>query len=223
MPPMLWPLPSVLRIRYSDLNLAVDSIMFEYIKGRLAQASPTHITVDVHGLGYRLYIPFNNYAKLPALKNQVLFFVSTVIREDSHKLFGFLFQHERDLFEQLIEISGIGPKTALALIGHMELQELQAAIAQGNIAKVCKIPGIGKKMAERLIVEMRDKIFKVQGAQTLSEDSQRETRTIQDAVSALINLGYNTVQAQKAVKTAMQTYEKEPALAALITSALRYM
>ena len=197
--------------------------MFEYIHGQLAQASPTHITVDVHGLGYRLYIPFNNYAKLPALKAQALFFVSTVIREDSHKLFGFLSSHERDLFEQLIEISGIGPKTALALIGHMELQELQTAITQGNIAKVCKIPGIGKKTAERLIVEMRDKIFKVIGEDTLSEQSRKETRTVQDAISALVNLGYNIAQAQKAVKGAMQACDGEPALAALITSALRYM
>jgi|SRR5579862_1595721 len=198
--------------------------MFEYIQGHLAQASPTHVTVDVHGLGYRLYIPFNNYAKLPALKSQAVFFVSTVIREDSHKLFGFLSQHERDLFEQIIEISGIGPKTALALIGHMELQELQAAIAQGNIAKVCKIPGIGKKTAERLIVEMRDKIFKVIGSESLSDHlPQKETRTIQDAISALVNLGYNSAQAQKSVKAALQACDGEPALAALITSALRYM
>jgi len=198
--------------------------MFEYIQGHLAQASPTHVVVDIHGLGYRLCIPFNNFAKLPPLKTQTLFFVSTVIREDSHKLFGFLSQHERDLFEQLVDISGIGPKTALALIGHMELQELQTAIGQGNIAKVCKIPGIGKKTAERLIMEMRDKIFKVMGADSLSEHlPQSETGVIQDAMSALINLGYNSAQAQKAVKAVVQTCDAPPTLAALITSALRYM
>ena len=198
--------------------------MFEYIQGHLAHASPTHVTVDVHGVGYRLYIPFNNYAKLPALNTQTFFFVCCVIREDSHKLFGFLFEQERNLFEQLIDISGIGPKTALALIGHMPLQELQAAIGQGNIAKVCKIPGIGKKTAERLIVEMRDKIFKMRGSELLCESvSQNEPGIIQDAMSALMNLGYHATQAQKAVKTAMQGCDETPTLAALITSALRYM
>jgi holliday junction DNA helicase RuvA len=198
--------------------------MFEYIQGNLVQASPTHVTVDVHGIGYRIHIPFNNYAKLPALKTHSFFFICTVIREDSHKLFGFLSEHERDLFEQLIDISGIGPKTALALIGHMELQELQSAIGQGNIAKVCKIPGIGKKTAERLIVEMRDKIFKIRGTDSLSEPlSQSEPSIIQDAMSALVNLGYHTAQAQKAVKAAMQACDAPPTLAALITSALRYM
>ena len=198
--------------------------MFEYIQGYLAQAFPTHVIVDVHGVGYRLYIPFNNYAKLPVLKTQSFFFVCVVIREDSHKLFGFLSEHERDLFEQLIDISGIGPKTALALIGHMELQELQAAIGQGNIAKVCKIPGIGKKTAERLVVEMRDKIFKIRGIDSLSEPlTQSESNLIQDAISAMVNLGYHATQAQKAVKASMQACDATPTLATLITSALRYM
>src|SRR5580700_10493771 len=128
--------------------------MFEYIKGILARSSLTQVTLDVQGIGYRLQIPFNHFAKLPALGTETLLYVSCVIREDSHKLYGFLTEHERDLFEHLIDISGIGPKTALALIGHMELQQLQTAIQQGNITAVCKIPGIGKKTAERLIVEM---------------------------------------------------------------------
>src|SRR5437879_1685011 len=98
-------------------------IMFEYIKGTLIHTSPSSVTVDIQGVGYRLSIPFNHFAKMPSQGAQLTLFVSTVIREDSHKLFGFLTQHERDLFEQLIDISGIGPKTALALLGHMELQE----------------------------------------------------------------------------------------------------
>jgi Holliday junction DNA helicase RuvA len=198
--------------------------MFEYIKGALAHASPSYVAIDVHGLGYRLHIPLNNYAKLPALGTQIVFFITTVIREDSHKLYGFLTQQERGLFEHLIEISGIGPKTALALIGHMELPDLQAAISQNNIAKVCKIPGIGKKTAERLIVEMRDKIYKVFGQEPLTTSSSlKETGVIADAISALVNLGYNSAPAQKAVKAALESHGKEPALAILITSALRYI
>jgi len=131
--------------------------MFEYIKGKLTDASPLKAVIEINGLGYSLLIPVNNYSKLPAFGHEILLYVSTVIREDSHKVYGFLTRTERDLFENLIEVSGIGPKTGLALIGHMEIDELQLAIAQSNIALICKIPGIGKKTAERLVVEMRDK------------------------------------------------------------------
>lgn len=198
--------------------------MFEYIKGILIRSSVTQVTIDIHGLGYRLHIPFNIYAKLPHLGAEMLLFVSSVIREDSHKLFGFLTEHERDLFEQFIGISGIGPKTALALIGHMELQELQAAIQQGNARAVCKIPGIGKKTAERLILEMQGKIFKFLGKEDhCSSSTIQETGLVADAISALINLGYNNIQAQKAVNAAVQSHGKETGLAALITAALRYI
>jgi holliday junction DNA helicase RuvA len=194
--------------------------MFEYIKGILAYSSPVFVAVDVHGLGYRLHIPLSHYAKLPPVGSPVQFFVSTVIREDAHKLFGFLSQPERDLFEHLIEISGIGPKTALALIGHMEFHELQAAIAHNDIAKVCKIPGIGKKTAERLIVEMRDKILKLFGEKP---SDLKETGTVPDAVSALVHLGYNQAQAQKAIKAALGSLGEKTELALLITAALRYI
>lgn len=194
--------------------------MFEYIAGPLAHASPTHAIVDIQGVGYRLHIPFNNYTKLPQLGTKVTFYISTVIREDAHKLYGFLTLNERDLFENLINISGIGPKTALALIGHMDIHDLQTAVSQGNISQVCKIPGIGKKTAERLIVEMRDKIFKISGDIPLLP-LKGESAVLADAIRALINLGYNSAQAQKAVKTAALDIDGEPPLALLITSALR--
>ena len=196
--------------------------MFDYIKGTLIQASPSSAIIDIQGLGYRLQIPLNNFSKLPQLGSAILFYLSLIIREDSHKFFGFLTQQERDLFEILIGISGIGPKTALALIGHMEIAELQAAIAGGNIALVCKIPGIGKKTAERLIVEMRDKVFSSSSnSHTASKD--QEPGIISDAINALVNLGYNLSQAQKAVKASIAKPEQKLELATLITSALRHM
>ncbi|HEY2810025.1 MAG TPA: Holliday junction branch migration protein RuvA [Rhabdochlamydiaceae bacterium] len=196
--------------------------MFEYIKGTLTKTSPSTAIIDIQGLGYRLHIPLNNYGKLPQIGAQVLFYISTVIREDSHKFFGFLTQQERDLFENLIAISGIGPKTALALIGHMELCELQAAIAQSNVSLVCKIPGIGKKTAERLIIEMKDKVFIPLDTPDYDPPLQ-QPRVIADAISALIHLGYNKAQSQKAVQFALKHTSTEPELAQLITSALRHM
>ena len=111
--------------------------MFEYIRGKLTVATPERATIEVGGLGYRLYIPFNCYTKLPAIGKEVLLFVYAHIREDSHRYFGFLTEQERDLFEQLNAISGVGPKTALALIGHMELAELYLAISQKNAMRLC--------------------------------------------------------------------------------------
>jgi holliday junction DNA helicase RuvA len=200
--------------------------MYEYIKGTLVEATLSKAIVDVQGLGYNLLIPVNIFSKFPAIGSTIILYTSFVVREDSQKLYGFLTRHERDLFESLFEISGIGPKTSLCLIGHMEIRDLQAAISQGNTQLICKIPGIGKKTAERLIVEMRDKIKKMFNRTVDSDPSQssdEEQGPIADALSALINLGYNTSQAQKAIKTALNKLQGEPELAKLITLALRCM
>lgn len=193
--------------------------MIEYIKGSLAEASPLHAVVEINGVGHKLFIPLSNYAKLPQVGKEIFFYVSTVIREDAHKDFGFLTKAERDFFENLIEISGIGPKTALALIGHLDVSDLHLAISQGNVSLICKIPGIGKKTAERLIVELRDKTKK--WADSMERNITVKKDLFSDALSALINLGYNPMQAQKAVKTVLAQANEEPELAALITAALR--
>lgn len=189
--------------------------MLEYIRGKLTEATPEKAVVETQGLGYRLYIPFSNYAKLPAVGKEVFLFVYAHIREDSHKQFGFLTREERDLFEQLNAVSGIGPKTALALVGHMELSDLYFAISQKNVAVLCKIPGVGKKTAERLVVELKDRLQK----QTPS--AAGPSKSVEDAISALINLGYPALRAQKAVKTVLETAKAKPELSQLITLALR--
>jgi holliday junction DNA helicase RuvA len=198
--------------------------MYEYIKGALIEASVSKAVIEVQGVAYSLLIPFNNFSKLPTLGSTILFYVSLIVREDSQKLYGFLTRHERDLFENLLEVSGIGPKTSLSLVGHMEIRDLQAAIGQGNIHLICKIPGIGKKTAERLVVEMRDKIKKDMDRSAFTpqlQNAEEKKGPVADAISALINLGYNSSQAQKAIKIALSKVEGEPELAKLITAALR--
>ena len=198
--------------------------MYEYIKGTLIEATPSKAIVETGGVGFSILIPFSHFSKLPQIGAPLTLFVSFVVREDAQRLFGFLTRRERDLFENLIEVSGIGPKTALCLIGHMEISDLQIAITQGNIPLICKIPGIGKKTAERLVVEMRDKLKK-EGVSSSPLPSLEHLGTsqsvISDAISALMNLGYNNTQAQKAIKTALGKLDEEPQLAALITTALR--
>src|SRR5437879_235739 len=107
--------------------------MLEYIRGKLTESSPEKAVVEVGGIGYRLSIPFNSFAKLPALGKEVQLYIYSHIREDSHRYFGFLTTEERDLFEEFNLISGVGPKTALALIGHIELQDLFFAVSQNNV------------------------------------------------------------------------------------------
>jgi Holliday junction DNA helicase RuvA len=196
--------------------------MIEYIKGTLAESSPLKTVIDVGGVGYKIHTPLSNYAKLPAVGEKVCLFISTVIREDSHKYFGFLSIFERDLFETLTEVSGIGPKTALALLGHLEASDLQIAISQSDVTSICKVPGIGKKTAERLIVEMRDRFQKTTNSSISALSSSNTEPTIAgDALRALVNLGYQPLQVQKALKSILEENKQEYDLGQLITSALR--
>lgn len=193
--------------------------MLEYIRGKLVEISLTKAVIDVGGLGFALNIPLSVYHQQPPIGLEILFFIATVIREDSHKLYGFLQKIDRDLFEKLNEVSGIGPKTSLALLGAMENSVLQSAIAAANTALLSKVPGIGKKTAERLIVEMRDKV-KILEKGIIPVHSANGT-VATDAIQALIHLGYNPLHAQKAVNHILKSQEKEPPLAELITAALR--
>lgn len=197
--------------------------MLEYIRGKLTSSTPEKAVVEIDGLGYRVYIPFSTYAKLPAAGQEVLLYVSTVIREDHHRRFGFISQNERDLFEEFNQISGVGPKTALALVGNIDIVDLQAAVAQKNINALCKVPGIGKKTAERLVIELKDRLKKLSMPPAAITSIGREAPAIEDAIAALINLGYPLPRAQKAVKLVIDHSEGEPELSKLITLALRHI
>lgn len=197
--------------------------MFEYIKGILVSITPDRAVIDVGGIGYLLSTPLSVFSKMPQIGKEVTFYISSVIREDSHKNFGFLSLEERDFFEKVSSVSGIGPKTALALIGHLDSSALQAAITTANTTILSKIPGIGKKTAERLIVELRDKVLKGLKKSPIPAPSKKsltkEDEMTNDALSALMNLGYNSLQAQNALKLALEK-ETPKDLSSLIKAAL---
>ena len=193
--------------------------MFDYLFGTLIEASPEKAIIDVGGLGYLLLIPISTFEKLPNRGASLKIYVSLVIREDSHRLFGFLEKDARNTFELLNEISGIGPRISLSLLGHMSLQDLRLAVEHANTKAISKVPGIGKKMAERLILELKDKFGKL-GPENISLSSKSAQGIVSDAISALINLGYNPLEAQKAVKSALPE-GNEPPLSELISMALK--
>lgn len=196
--------------------------MYESIQGILKDKEPLRAIVEAGGIGYRLCIPLSTYTRLPSHETKVFLYLSQVIREDSHTLYAFSTKEERDLFEVLITLSGIGPKTGLAIIGHIEIGAFQRAIAAADVRILSKIPGIGKKTAERLVIEMRDKlkgIVKKEKGTVISTSS--EDTLLSDALNALLNLGYNAIEAQKAVQSALQEKKDETDLGRLITAALQ--
>ncbi|MEI8365506.1 MAG: Holliday junction branch migration protein RuvA [Parachlamydiaceae bacterium] len=200
--------------------------MFCHIKGTLVHATVSFVVIDVGGVGYKIFIPANVSGQIPHSGSPITLYTSFVVREQAQTLYGFFSMQERDFFEALLGVTGIGPKIALALVGHMPLTDLQQAIVNEDTATICRIPGIGKKGAERLIIEMRDKI---DVSFMSSDDSIHRTsgdpraQIVCDAMSALINLGYNQGTAQKAMKKSLKDAPESIDLAALISTALKHV
>ncbi|MCB1108848.1 MAG: Holliday junction branch migration protein RuvA [Chlamydiia bacterium] len=195
--------------------------MFAYIKGKLSELTPTKAIIEAGGIGYLICIPLNTYSELTgSLGQDILLYLSHIVREDSENLYGFHTKNERELFEKIGNVSGIGPKTALSIIGHMHPEALEWAIAKQDVAALSKIPGIGNKTAQRMILELQGKIMK----KTLdSLPDTAATSISQDAISALMQLGYNLDKSQKAVSKALASTAETPDLSALISQALKIL
>ena len=182
--------------------------MITFLEGALVEALPTHVVVGVQGVGYHVNIPLSSYDRLPPTGQGIKILTHLAIREDAHVLYGFMSSAERDLFRLLVNnVSGIGPKTALDVLSGMSVTNFKAAVVNGDAGLLAKIKGIGKKTAERIIVELKDKVGVAaawEAASAAHAPSAEETQ-INDAVLALIALGYKQVDAHKAVK---QVWEK---------------
>lgn len=199
--------------------------MYEYLRGKLIEAGPQHAIVEVQGIGYKLLLPINAFSRMPENGHEVVLYTSYVIRDTSHALYGFLIRQERDLFELLTTVSGIGPKIGVSLLGHLEWADLVEAIRHAQISLLCRVPGIGKKTAERLILEIKDKLPVYSPQECNAKMNEHalglDTQKIRDAMSALINLGYSQAVAQRAIKQTLKEMDDTAELAALITSALQ--
>jgi len=200
--------------------------MYAYVRGKLSDSTPSQAVIDVQGVGYLIHIPASVFSKLPQLGCEVQLYTSFVVRELSQTLYGFLTPQERDAFEVLMGVTGIGPKLALSLIGHMSILELQQAICQANTAALSRVPGVGKKTAERMIIELRDKLGHLlppePGDLAIALGTDPRSQQISDAMSALISLGYNQQTAQKAIKRSLGDLPETIHLAELITHALKH-
>jgi Holliday junction DNA helicase RuvA len=169
--------------------------MIAHLRGRLIAKHPNQAIVEATGVGYDVNISVPTFSQLPALGAEVAFHVHTHVREDSIALFGFLRPAEKQLFERLISVSGIGPKLAITILSGMPADEMVGAIRGNDVARLTRIPGIGKKTAERMVLELRDKLQHFGAAPVAAPASPIE----EDVLSALVNLGYQRPAAERAV------------------------
>jgi Holliday junction DNA helicase RuvA len=199
--------------------------MYAYLKGSLVGFTSMQAIIDVQGVGYTVFIPCHALGHLPALGQIIQFHTSFVVREFSHALYGFLTSEERDVFEVLMNITGVGPKLALSLIGHLPWNQLQVAIMNEDVTALCKVPGVGKKTAERLIIELRDKVPASLAPQVsglmMQMPPEADNGRIRDAILALVNLGYNQANAQKAIKLSLKDLPTDYDLPELLKIALQ--
>ncbi len=177
-------------------------VMIGQLTGALALKSAEQLIVDVNGVGYLVTVSLNTFYKLPEAGAAVQLLIHTHVREDALQLFGFLDRAEKDLFLLLTSVSGIGPRLAMSILSGTPTEDLLDALDAGDLARLVAIPGIGKKTAERLVVELRDKIKNLRGA-TASEPGRSAGGQEDEAVSALVNLGYKRNDAERAVKAAV--------------------
>jgi holliday junction DNA helicase RuvA len=188
--------------------------MITFLDGRLISALPTQATVDVSGIGYEVFIPLSSYDKLPAVGQSIRILTHLAVREDAHVLYGFMTAPERDLFRLLVNnVSGIGPKLALAVLSGMSVNNFKAAVVNSDVASLAKISGLGKKTAERIILELKDKLGVAAAWEAASamHAPTPEQEQANEAVLALIALGYKQVDAHEAVRDLQEKGEARPA------------
>ena len=197
--------------------------MISHLKGILDHKSPTEIVVDVNGVGYAVSIPLSTYEKLGETGFAVTILTYTYVPEKtSFSCTVLLLEAEREIFRLLISVSGIGPKIAQGILSGVQPNELQNLIAQANVSALTAIPGVGRKTAERLIVELRDKIAKLDSGSLSSGSTDAAHGIRAEALMALISLGYNRATAEKAIRTALQELNgKEASIQELLKQALK--
>ncbi|MGE5712007.1 MAG: Holliday junction branch migration protein RuvA [Nitrospira sp.] len=197
--------------------------MIALLTGRLAFKAPTHLTLDVQGVGYEVFIPLSTYYGLPNLNETTSLSIHTHVREDAIQLFGFLTQQEKDAFILLTTVSGIGPKSALGILSALPVSDLVSAVQSADVDKLEMVPGIGKKTAGRIVLELKDRVVKLHPGLAHSPEamSQGQDTTFDDALSALTNLGYRAQDAREALKQVKKFRPGPSSLQELIRETLK--
>lgn len=200
--------------------------MIARLTGALVTKAVDHVVLDVRDVGYRVFIPLSTYYDLPELNASVSILVHTYVREDTLQLFGFLTVDERDLFDALLRVTKVGPKLALAMLSGLSATDLQRAIIEGDVPRLSAVPGVGRRTAERIILELRDKLAK--GRPELGDGLRprgHAQEVVGDAVTALQNLGYSRAVAERALRQVLRPTDQgqTPSLKELLRDTLRFL
>jgi holliday junction DNA helicase RuvA len=195
--------------------------MISQLKGKLAQKSPTEIVLDVNGVGYQVNIPLSTFEKIDKLVGEVTILTHMHVREDAMILYGFATEAEREIFRMLISISGIGPKIALGILSGISTNDLRDAIQHGNVEGLTSISGVGRKTAERIVLELRNKLGKIEITEQTSPPTSQQLKIRSEAIIALMSLGYNRSNAEQALRTVLnESANKELSVEEMIKRAL---
>jgi len=195
--------------------------MIAFLKGRLVHRDPTHVVIDVNGVGYQVNISLQTFSAIKEQEN-IMLFTHLSIREDAHVLFGFSSESEKKLFQQLISVNGVGPSTAIVMLSYMTSNELKTAIVREDAASLQGIKGIGGKTAQRVIIELKDKLKKESWEEAQSPISGGEHNTLRrEALSALLTLGLAKAAAEKSVDTVLKKSGNTITLEDLVKQALK--
>ena len=199
--------------------------MIALLTGRLAFKAPTHLALDVQGVGYEVFIPLSTYYSLPNIDEITTLSIHTHVREDAIQLFGFLTRQEKDAFLLLTTVSGIGPKSALGILSALPVMDLVSAVQSGDVEKLESVPGIGKKTAGRLVLELKEKVVKLHPGlgHAIETRSGRQEAAVDDALSALTNLGYRAQDAKEALKEVVRAKPEAATLQELIRESLKQL
>jgi Holliday junction DNA helicase RuvA len=200
--------------------------MIALISGKIVYKGISHVVIDAHGVGYRIFIPLTTFYELPEAGQIITLHVHTHVKQDAINLFGFYTVQERDLFQLMLSVSGIGPKMSMNILSGISVQEMLRAISSGDVKKLISIPGLGKKLAERLILELKEKVVKKMMAEGMpATDNQQKINEIikEDVLSALINLGYKSNMAQDALDKVLYTSAKGLAMDQLLKKTLKIL
>ncbi|MAD23661.1 MAG: Holliday junction branch migration protein RuvA [Verrucomicrobiales bacterium] len=197
--------------------------MITFLKGTLEDALPTKVVIEVNGVGYELLIPLSSFEKLPGLGKAVVLKTQLVVREDSQTLYGFATEDERDMFKMIQSVSGIGPRLALNVLSGMAVDSFKLAIGSGDVKRLSSINGIGKKTAERMVLELKDKVDHLHGdlPTALGQVPGDLDKSISDTVAALEALGSKSAEAQKAAQAAKAMLGDQASVEELVRAALK--